>query len=206
MRSLVSRARMSTMTNMYAIHGDRADIMVWDYKTKRNRVCVVDAADIPLIAGAASMWTAIPARKSKHKWYCVAKVWDAARKRCRAVLIHRLIMGLTDPAIEVDHQDNDGLNNRRLNLRPCTHQENHRFRNPAKDWAEMDAQRIIANEYRTERKIAAHVATEYGLTRQGLWRIRNSQVRGSTAAFAYYDAITAAGIRPMNELLAERRR
>jgi len=34
--------------------------------------------------------------------------------------LHRLILGLTDPAIKVDHRDGDGLNCRRRNLRIAT--------------------------------------------------------------------------------------
>lgn len=196
MRTLGSRVRMSTMTNTYTIQGDAANIAVWDYKAKRNRICTVDAADLALVSSAASMWTAIPARRSKRKWYCVAKVWDAASKRCRSVFIHRLIMGLTDPAIEVDHRDNDGLNNRWSNLRPCTHQENHRFRNPKKkDWAALDNARTLVAARRDERKIAAAVATEYGLTRQGMFKIRTEQTLKSPAVNAYFQAIRAAGIK-----------
>jgi len=37
--------------------------------------------------------------------------------------MHRVILGITAPEVEVDHQDNDGLNNQRLNLR-CTSTQN----------------------------------------------------------------------------------
>lgn len=45
----------------------------------------------------------------------------AAKKR-----IHRLIMGVTDPNIIVDHINRDPLDNRKLNLRLCTIAENNR--------------------------------------------------------------------------------
>lgn len=188
------------MTNTVTVHGDRADIYVWDYLGKRNRVCTIDAADVDLVDAAASMWTAMPARKSKRKWYCVAKVWDAGTRKCRSVFMHRVILGLTDPLIEVDHRDNDGLNNQRLNLRPCTHQENHRFRNPKKDWAAVDAARAVAEEYRQERRIADTVARQHRLTRQGLWKIRQGKSH-SVAADTYQTMVQAHGLRSLPELL-----
>jgi hypothetical protein len=42
--------------------------------------------------------------------------------------MHRQILGLTDPAVQADHVDLDGLNNRRYNLRPCSKAENMRNR------------------------------------------------------------------------------
>jgi hypothetical protein len=38
--------------------------------------------------------------------------------------LHRFILGITDPEIEVDHRDHDGLNNQRGNLRVATGSQN----------------------------------------------------------------------------------
>lgn len=40
------------------------------------------------------------------------------------IYMHRLILRLTDPDLQVDHVDHNGLNNQRSNLRTCTRSEN----------------------------------------------------------------------------------
>lgn len=45
-------------------------------------------------------------------------------KRGKAVVMHRYILGVTDPLVKVDHRNGDGLNNTRDNLRICTNAQN----------------------------------------------------------------------------------
>ena len=42
----------------------------------------------------------------------------------KEVRMHRLVLGVEDPEILVDHKDRDRLNNQRTNLRKFTHTEN----------------------------------------------------------------------------------
>jgi len=42
----------------------------------------------------------------------------------KEVRMHRLVLGVTDPEILVDHKDRDRLNNQRGNLREFTHTQN----------------------------------------------------------------------------------
>lgn len=51
--------------------------------------------------------------------------------KVRTVLMHRALMG-NPPNHQIDHADENGLNNRRGNLRPATHSENGFNRGPTK--------------------------------------------------------------------------
>ncbi len=50
----------------------------------------------------------------------------------KTTYMHRLILGVTDPQILVDHKDGNGLNNTRENLRKCTGSQN--MMNKRKSW------------------------------------------------------------------------
>lgn len=80
-------------------------------------IATVDAADRALVE--AHEWRAL---RRGHTHYAV--FGRAEGKRCRVTLMHRLIMGVTDPDIHVDHRDGNGLNNCRANLRNCSRAEN----------------------------------------------------------------------------------
>jgi len=61
------------------------------------------------------------AQKSKKTFYAFKSV--AAPKKSR-ILMHRLLIKVSDPKIYVDHRDGNGLNNQKSNLRPCTPTQN----------------------------------------------------------------------------------
>ena len=46
------------------------------------------------------------------------------QKKDKTVLIHRLLYGLTDRSIQIDHINHNGLDNRRENLRLCNNTQN----------------------------------------------------------------------------------
>jgi hypothetical protein len=83
----------------------------------RGLFTTVDSADAALVLGRS--WYAKPGRYTHYA---------ATYMGGTCVHMHRLLLGLTDRRIFCDHIDGDGLNNRRANLRPCTHAENMRKR------------------------------------------------------------------------------
>lgn len=67
---------------------------------------------------------------NQWKWYVTLKrnTYYAERSlhkgKTRHLKMHRLILGLDDPKIQVDHKDGNGLNNQRFNLRKATSGQN----------------------------------------------------------------------------------
>ena len=70
---------------------------------------------------------------SAFKW-CAIKMRGGAYYAARSVipkrlvLMHRQILGLTDPKIQGDHRNHDTLDNRRENIRAATHSQNQQNR------------------------------------------------------------------------------
>ncbi len=90
----------------------------------RGQVATVDAADYPHLA--QYKWHARLDHGSRgklvQKYYAERNIRRSDGTRAQ-ILMHRVIMG--EPAgMDVDHRDGDGLNNRRQNLRACTHKKN----------------------------------------------------------------------------------
>ncbi len=75
-----------------------------------RRMAIVDAADYAELAWRT--WTLV--RREAGNYYAATTI------KGRTWEMHRLITGVTDPSVYVDHQDGFGLNNRRYNLVPGT--------------------------------------------------------------------------------------
>jgi hypothetical protein len=86
-----------------------------DIPLTQGKVAQIDPEDWPLVA--SYRWYAY--KSTDGKWYAHATALDGSRAKAK-VKMHNLILGCKS----VDHWDGDGLNNRRLNLRPCTNAQN----------------------------------------------------------------------------------
>ena len=85
----------------------------------KGLVAIVDEEDYPLVSPYT--WCA---SEKRYTYVAVTAVRGCPGK---FIYMHRLITKAPKGAL-VDHQDGDGLNNRRENLRPCSIAENNRNR------------------------------------------------------------------------------
>ena len=84
----------------------------------RGYMAVIDAVDAHLVRG--SNWSAVTRGRTV---YAVRRLPQNAQGKRREIGLHRQI--LDDPSDQfVDHRDNNGLNNRRENLRAATAKQN----------------------------------------------------------------------------------
>jgi hypothetical protein len=69
-------------------------------------------------------WSAQQSKRSRT-WYAIRMICNGDGTK-KIIHLHRFILGVTDPSIEVDHGDGDGLNCQRFNIKTCTRTENER--------------------------------------------------------------------------------
>lgn len=82
-------------------------------KLTQNKIAIIDEVDFEMVS--RYKWCA-----SKHgeKYYAQTTTKDA-----KSLLMHMLILGKR-PGYEIDHGNNNGLDNRRINLRHATRSQN----------------------------------------------------------------------------------
>ena len=88
----------------------------------QNQVCLIDGNDMALVG--EYQWYAHKSSRNKRNNYYVQCTLPTVDGKQKTLLLHRVIMGITDPKVQVDHVDMNSLNNCRLNLRVATHSEN----------------------------------------------------------------------------------
>lgn len=67
------------------------------------------------------------AHKRRTKYYASRTVWisdDQGMKKSHTISMHRVIMGVSDANVLVDHRNMDSLNNQKSNLRTCNISQN----------------------------------------------------------------------------------
>lgn len=89
-------------------------------KLTQGYAALIDDTDYDGVS--AYKWRALVDRR-RSKVYAVRKTHGSHSSR-KSLSMHREILGVTDPAVKVDHRNGDSLDNRRENLRKCVVGEN----------------------------------------------------------------------------------
>jgi hypothetical protein len=97
-------------------------VLMKEIPLSRGLVALVDDCDYERVM-AAGPWFALVARPGHNTTYASRHIYKSDGRRT-AQLMHRFILGLTDPKILVDHKDRNGLHNWRGNLRIATNAQN----------------------------------------------------------------------------------
>ena len=93
----------------------------------KGYVATINNADYRLVS--KRKWYAKPYR---GRVYAMSSIWNPETKKTEKILMHRLIMNAVKGE-EIDHRRGNGLDNRRRNLRRCTHSQNIANQGPRKD-------------------------------------------------------------------------
>lgn len=80
-------------------------------------VALVDDADYGVVSGRS--WYVV--KKNGQPAYAATNIGKVSN---HTVLMHRLILGVKDSSVFVDHRDHNGFDNRRSNLRECGSRQN----------------------------------------------------------------------------------
>jgi hypothetical protein len=77
----------------------------------QGKIVLIDIEDYDLIKEYT--WNI-----SNDGWnnYVKTEIWKGGRKK---IYMHRLIMGITNPIVIIDHKNGNGIDNRKCNLRIC---------------------------------------------------------------------------------------
>jgi hypothetical protein len=127
---------------------------------------VIDAVDVPLVVGRN--WSVHEAFRLDGT---VRSTYAKASSGSRVVWMHRLIAGVCND-LRADHKDNNGLNNRRSNLRPAT----------------------VTQNAQNQRKYTNNTSGAKGVTRDprtGRWQAR-IQAEKQSRSLGNFGCVTAA--------------
>lgn len=113
---------------------------------------------------------------SRFTWSLNSKGYAVASIKGKTVLMHRFLLGIQNrPEVETDHKHHNKLDNRRSQIRICTHAENRRNSRKLKE----SAQSQFKGVYRDNNKF--HVQILEGQKVKNLGRFRSEK----TAAKVY---------------------
>ena len=92
-----------------------------------GRTTVIDTEDFDRVKDITWLVKSNRAR-GQDATYAYGGTWDKESKTWTSIALHRYILGVFDPNIQVDHRDFETTNNKKENLRVATFVENMRHR------------------------------------------------------------------------------
>jgi hypothetical protein len=114
---------MSRLPDVNEAINQALEVAPREIRLNNGMVALVDAADFNTLS--QFKWQARGRGNYVHASRSINSDLRAPNKRHRRTeQMHRVIMGVTDPRVFVDHRDGDRLNNQRSNLRVCSNQQN----------------------------------------------------------------------------------
>lgn len=99
--------------NEYIIHNDYAEIILCDKNSNKVGSALIDIEDIDLCK--KYKWHI---KNSLHTQYAITTISKNTK-----IFLHRLVLKY-DGILDIDHINHDGLDNRKRNLRICSHSKN----------------------------------------------------------------------------------
>jgi hypothetical protein len=115
----------------------------------KNRTAICDEIDYEKISGMN--WYSF--RGNRGIEYAASHPRGGGRN----LFMHRHILGIKDFKIKIDHKNNDGLDNRRCNIRKCTNTENsHNSRLSKRNTSGLKGVSLIASSGRWYSQIRIH--------------------------------------------------
>jgi len=88
----------------------------------KGMVAIVDDEDFERVS--AIKWQASKTRKEHYAIHSIGITLPSGKKTSKNIKMHRFIMGVTDPKIQVDHRNWNTLDNRKENLRLVNNRQN----------------------------------------------------------------------------------
>jgi hypothetical protein len=130
-------------------------------------------------------WFASPKRQGLSEFYA-ARTGYRLGKKC-TVWMHREILG-AKPGQEVDHINRDCLDNRRLNLRICTHTQNQLNRKLNKN-NKTGLRGVSLDSKGTNKKWHATISINGKTKSLGYFKTSQEAVSAYSLAYTFYHAI-----------------
>src|ERR1700719_556283 len=106
-----TKRRLATIPNRFEHRNDGTTAIFIERRNGQLFECMIDTQDYNLVRNYR--WC-VEKSKNRHRFYAVASGYSGTHKT--TIRMHRLLL----PTEEVDHQDLNGLNNKRSNLRPAS--------------------------------------------------------------------------------------